>query len=323
MSNIITLTVNPAIDKSTSVAGIKPDSKLRCDPPVYEAGGGGVNISKVLKELGGSSHCMYLAGGPTGTHLKNLLDAQGIVQQVIPIEGWVRENLAVTDTLHNQQYRFGMPGPVVSQTEWEEVLERLDSNLGAGDFLAASGSLGPGMPVDFFARAAAIAGKHKAKYILDSSGEALLRGAQAGVFLLKPNLGELAMLGGVKMISFQDIHGVARKFLDENPCEMMVVSLGAQGAMLFQKESDKVTHITAPIVPLKSAIGAGDSMVAGMIFALSEGMSAVEMAKFGVACGSAATMTAGTRLCKKKDAEALYQWILTHSVDSQNIRLNA
>ena len=98
MKKIITLTVNPAIDKSTSVAGIRPNSKLRCEPPVFEAGGGGINISRVIKELGGNSLCMYLSGGATGEHLKNMLDQADIMQQIVPISGWTRENLAVTDT---------------------------------------------------------------------------------------------------------------------------------------------------------------------------------------------------------------------------------
>jgi len=127
MKNIITLTVNPAVDKSTSVAGIKAHSKLRCSTPIFEAGGVGINISKVFHELGGKSLCIYLAGGPTGRHLKDILDDLGILQQIVPVKGWVRENLAVTDTTNNQQYRFGMPGPYVSKDEWKNVLSRLNT----------------------------------------------------------------------------------------------------------------------------------------------------------------------------------------------------
>jgi hypothetical protein len=103
MKNIITLTVNPAIDKSTTVEGIKPHSKLRCTAPFFEAGGGGINVSRVIGELGGSSLCTYLAGGPTGIHLKEMLSQANILQQIIPIQDWTRENLAVTDITNNQQ----------------------------------------------------------------------------------------------------------------------------------------------------------------------------------------------------------------------------
>jgi 6-phosphofructokinase 2 len=138
MKKTITLTVNPALDKSTMVAGIRPHYKLRCTAPIYEAGGGGINISRVIKELGGTSLCMYIAGGPTGAYLKNLLEEADIIQQIVPIQAWTRENLAVMDTLNNQQYRFGMPGPPVSGSEWKNTLAKLEAVLLEGDYLVAS-----------------------------------------------------------------------------------------------------------------------------------------------------------------------------------------
>ena len=311
MNKIITLTVNPAIDKSTTVAGIKPNSKLRCNVPVYEPGGGGINVSRVIQELGGTSICMYMAGGPTGTQLQNQLTALNIVQQVIPISGWVRENLAVTDTKNNAQYRFGMPGPVVKDSEWRSALKQLDTVLSENDFLVASGSLSSGMPIDFFAQISKIVKKNKAKYILDTSGEALIKGANEGVYLLKPNLGELATLCGIEKISYVELESIAKDFIKNNPCEILVISMGPQGAMIVA--NNEVNHIKAPIVFQKSTIGAGDSMVAGMVLALAQGKSIREMATFGVACGTAATMTAGTELCKKKDVEELNKWILENS----------
>lgn len=321
MKKIITLTVNPAIDKSSTVVGIKPNSKLRCSNPIYEAGGGGLNVSRVIKELGGSSLCMYLAGGPKGNQLQEIMIDLDIRQQVIPIAGNVRENFSVTDSSNGQQYRFGMPGPVVNQSEWKNTLVQLESVLSEGDLLVASGSLSPGMPIDFFAQVSKIAQVKNAKYILDSSGEALLKGAQAGVFLLKPNLGELSALCGVSTISFTKLESLAKNFLEENPCEVMVVSLGAQGAIMVTLDS--VEHIPAPIVYQKSTIGAGDSMVVGMVLALAKGKSPTEMVQYGVACGTAATMTAGTQLCKKKDVEELNKWIMKNSESTRKIRINA
>lgn len=321
MKKIITLTVNPTIDKSTTVSGIKPNSKLRCAKPVYEAGGGGINVSRVLHKLGGNSLCMYMAGGATGKHLQDILVNLELPQHVIPIAGRVRENLSVTDTINNQQYRFGMPGPKISEREWKNTLGHLDSVLSAGDFLVASGSLCPGMPIDFYAQVSKIAQNKKVKVILDTSGDALLKGAQAGVYLLKPNLGELAKLCGVKTISFLELESVAKTFLKNNPCEVLVVSIGAQGAIMITNEI--VEYIAAPIVFQKSTIGAGDSMVAGMVYSLAKGKSLSEMAKYGVACGTAATMTPGTQLCEKKDADELFQWIANNSKSAQKIKINA
>lgn len=154
---IVTLTLNPVLDKSVTVAGINPNKKLRCTAPTYDAGGGGINVSRAVKKLGMDSLCIYLAGGPTGEHLKLLLDKAGINQVVIPIKGWTRDNLAVTDTTTNLQYRFGVPGPNVEKEEWETLLNKLEEKLEEGDYLVASGKLPPGMPDDFYVQVAEVA----------------------------------------------------------------------------------------------------------------------------------------------------------------------
>lgn len=319
MKKIITLTVNPAIDKSTSVDGIRPNSKLRCENPIYEAGGGGINVSRVLKELGATSLCMYISGGPKGNHLKAIIDSLDIPQEVIPISGDVRENLSVTDTTNNQQYRFGMPGPMVNKSEWKNTLRQLEAVLSEGDLIVASGSLCLGIPIDFFAQVSKISHKKNAKFILDTSGKALFLGAQAGAFLLKPNLEELATLCGLKTIPLLELETIAKGFIEHNPCEILVVSLGEHGAILLTQ--DAVIRAEAPIVHQKSTIGAGDSMVAGMVLALALGKSLTEMVQYGVACGTAATITSGTQLCKKKDVEELAKLILTNSNTSQKIKI--
>ena len=321
MRKVVTLTVNPAIDKSTFIEGIKPFNKLRCAKPMYEPGGGGINVSKVLKALGGTSICVYMAGGPTGTHLREMLADMEIVQQLIPISGRVRENLTVTDGLNKQTYRFGMPGPNVMENEWRSTLEHLEAILLEGDILVASGSISNGMPADFYAQVAKIAQKRKARFILDTHGEALVKGAEAGVYLLKPNLGELATLCGVPTISFAELGSMATTYLKNNPCEVMMVSLGAQGAVLATK--DRVVNISAPIVYRKNHNGAGDSMVAGMVFAMLEGKSLLEMAQFGVACGTAAIMTEGSQPCRVRDVDELYQWIRANAQNSGKIKINA
>ena len=307
LKKIVTLTLNPVIDKSVSVAGISPNTKLRCTSPTYDAGGGGINVSRALKKLGEKSLCMYLAGGPTGEHLHQILDKAGIDQLVVPIKGWTRDNLAVTDTTTNLQYRFGVPGPLVEKEEWEALLIKLEKNLEEGDYLVASGKLPPGMPDDFYVLVAEIAKSKKVRFILDTSGEALIKATKSKVFMLKPNLGELSTLCGVTSISAMELEPLAKKFLEEHDCEILVVSLGPKGALLATK--DLIEHIPAPTVLQKSTIGAGDSMVAGMVVSLLKGKTYREMVKYGVACGTAATMHEGTQLCNKDDAENLYKWI--------------
>lgn len=159
MGKIHILTLNPVLDKDTSVAGIVPHGKLRCASLTYYPGGGGLHVSRALKKLGGSSQCFYLAGG-LGTHLKDLITTVGIDQIALPIEGWTRENLSVTDTQTNLQYRFGEPGPFVQEKEWKKTLNLLDTHLKEGDYLGASGKLPPGIPDDYYARITPITNIH-------------------------------------------------------------------------------------------------------------------------------------------------------------------
>lgn len=307
MNRIITLTVNPAVDKSTTVGGISPSNKLRCSTPIYDAGGGGINVSRAIKRLHGASICIHLSGGNTGNHLVNLLNNESLKQLVIPIESSTRENFSVTDTSTNQQFRFGMPGESIQEIEWKSVLKKLDELLQEGDFLVASGSLPEGIPNNFYANVAAICKDKLVKFILDTSGEPLLKAAKSNVYLLKPNLGELSAICGVDSISILQLEDLAKDFLRKKTCEVLVVSLGAQGAMLITENLTK--HIIAPTVHSKSTIGAGDSMVAGMVFSLAQRKSLEEVVGFGVACGSATTMNSGTQLFKKEDVEILYNWI--------------
>ncbi|MCP4976271.1 MAG: 1-phosphofructokinase family hexose kinase [Maribacter sp.] len=312
MKKIITLTMNPVVDKDTSVAGIKPNAKLRCVSPSYYAGGGGINVSRAIKKLGGESLCIYVAGGPTGSHLQQLVSDDDIAQEVISIEGWTRDNLSVTDTITNLQYRFGVPGPYVKEEEWQCVLKLLEERLHIGDYLVASGKLPPGVPTDFYVKISKITDKIGAKLILDTSGVALLPSMKAKIYMMKPNLGELSILCGVDFISAFELESLSKKFLEQNNCEVLVVSMGAKGALLATK--DVTEHVLAPTVQQKSTIGAGDSMVAGMVLSLSKGRSLIEMVKYGVACGTAATIHPGTQLCTKTDADNLYNWIKENTV---------
>ncbi len=312
MPKIVTLTMNPVVDKDTHVAGIVPNKKLRCASPEYFAGGGGINVSRALKKLGGESLCVYLAGGPTGDHLQQLITTENIAQEVVSIEGWTRENLSVTDTNTQLQYRFGVPGPNVKQEEWKRVLTFLEANLEQDDFLVASGKLPPGVPTDFYVLVSKITDGNKSKLVLDTSGDALIPSMKANIYLMKPNLGELSTIMGVTSISAFDLEPLAKKFLDKHSCEILVVSLGAKGAIWGQ--GDELEHIPAPTVHQKSAIGAGDSMVAGMVHSLITGKSLGEAIKYGVACGTAATLHPGTQLCNKEDADQLYGWVVNNTV---------
>lgn len=306
MPKIITITLNPAIDKSTSVPVLVPEKKMKCTLPVFEPGGGGINVARAIKKLGGNATALYLAGGYTGKFFTQLLDRENIDSIVIEMANHTRENLIVLNSTANLQYRFGMPGPLVEDVEWKKLLDTLEKINGI-DFIVASGSLPPGVPVDIYARIASVAKRKGTKCVVDTSGEALQLAAEEGVYLLKPNLGELSSLVGSEEISTGMVDDVAATLIENGKSEVVLVSMGAAGAMLVTKQT--VKQLSAPVVKRISTVGAGDSMVAGIIMGLSKGFSILESAKYGVASGTAATINPGTELCRLEDVERLYPLI--------------
>ena len=310
MQKIITLTMNPAIDKSASVENVVPERKLRCRPPRYEPGGGGINVSRAIHKLGGESTAFYLAGGPLGEMLRNLLDQEGLNHRPINIKGLTRQNLTVYEESTGQQFRFGMPGPEVNEKEWQQLLEKLLTHDPKPAYIVASGSLPSGVPKDFYAGVARSAKEIGARMILDTSGEPLSLAVQEGVYLIKPNLREFGNLGEAEIEQETEQEALARQIIDKGQSEVVVVSLGAAGALLVEKQGYQ--RLRAPTVTIKSKVGAGDSMVAGITLKLAQGDSVVEAVRFGVAAGAAAVMTPGTELCRKEDAESLYDKIAVH-----------
>ncbi len=306
MPTIITVTFNPAIDKSTSVPVLIPEKKLKCALPVYEPGGGGINVARAIKKLGGKAVAVYLAGGYSGKTFTQLLTDELVDSIVTETRESTRENLIVLETASNQQYRFGMPGPTIREPEWQACLNSIE-NIQDVEYIVASGSLPQGVPTDIFARIAFIARKKNARLIVDTSGEALKEAVAAGVYLIKPNLGELSMLLAKEELNIELVDDAAKEVIEKGNCEVVVVSMGPAGAMLVTKEL--ALQIMPPAVKRKSTVGAGDSMVAGIVLGLTRNKSLTEAVQYGVACGTAATMNPGTELCKKEDAEHLYKLI--------------
>jgi 6-phosphofructokinase 2 len=308
MPGIVTLTLNPAVDKSAIVDRVVPEWKLRCASPRYEPGGGGINVSRAIHRLGGESVAFHTAGGPYGQQLQDLLDQEGLDHHAIALEGWTRESFTVYETSTGQQYRFGMPGPNLRDREWNRCLTELSRVDPRPAFIVASGSLPPGVPKDFYGRLTRVARDLGAKMILDTSGEPLVLGLLEGVFLIKPNLREFRELSGNEIRDESECVNLAREIVRTGQSEVVVVSLGAGGAILVWR--DGAEYLRAPTVSIKSRVGAGDSMVAGMVLSLARGHPPPEAVRFGVASGAAAVMTPGTELCHRQDAERLYGQML-------------
>ena len=301
--DIVTLTINPSLDKSTQFTGLVAEQKIRCGTPRYDAGGGGINVSKAISRLGGESLCVFTSGGSPGIKLEELVQKEGIAIKIIPTQNWTRENLVALDTNTNAQYRFCFPGTPISDVEKGNILQTIQELK--TKYLVVSGSLNEGLSPDFYQYIADFAKISGTKLIVDTSGEALKKVLEKGVYLAKPNIGELAKLIGVERLEMDEVAPAARKLIEKGSAEIVVVSLGAQGAVLVT--ATQTEFVPAPNVVKKSTVGAGDSMVGAMVWALSQNKPLKEVVQWGVACGSAATMNEGTQLFKLEDAKRLFE----------------
>jgi 6-phosphofructokinase 2 len=307
VKNVLTITLNPTVDKSSTVDAIKPEKKLRCSAPVYEPGGGGINVSRGLERLGILSVALFTSGGRTGELLENLLCNENVKILPVKVSSETRENFIVVDTSNNEQYRFGMPGDEISQEEAEAIHDKIAKLSPFPEIVVISGSLPPGIDPVFLRRLVRELKAKKVKVIADTSGDALTEILKEGVYLLKPNLGELSRLSGKDELDNELADEAAKQLINEGKAEIVVVSMGPQGAYLVTK--DENIHVPAPSVKKLSTVGAGDSMVAGMVAIMAKGGNALAMARMGVACGTAATMSKGTGLFTKENADKLYKWL--------------
>jgi len=304
MPRIVTITFSPCIDKSTSVSALLPEKKLACASPKLEPGGGGINVARAIKKLGGEVTAIYPAGGYTGKYFIELLNKEHVNSHYIETLNETRENFIVVDESTNAQYRFGMPGTILMEQEWKKILQDL-ADMNDVEYIVASGSLPTGVPVNIFAMVAEIATTKKAKLIIDTSREALKDAVDKSVFLIKPNLRELSSLVDKEYLNPDEISTAARQIIEKGKCQAVVVSMGAEGALLVTESIER--KFGPPVVDKRSTVGAGDSMVAGIVYKLANGECLENAVAYGVACGTAATMNSGTELCKKEDVERLLQ----------------
>ncbi len=305
MQQIITLTMNPTIDTSATVDHIVPEHKLRCQPPRHEPGGGGVNVSRAIRKLGGKSVTVYPVGGPTGQLLQHLLEHDGLTLRAVPIQDWTRENFVAMEATTGQQFRFVMPGPTLQETEWQHCLDLMSTLRPTPTYIVASGSLPPGVPTDFYARVARVGRTLGARVIVDTPGEPFRAAVHEGVYLAKPNLRELSDLTDHDLKDELQQEEAVVDLVRRGHCESVVLSLGAAGVLMVS--STGCERLRAPTVPIESKVGAGDSTVAGIVLSLARGMPLREAVLFGVAAGAAAVMTPGTELCRREDTERLYR----------------
>lgn len=307
MTNITTLTLNPALDISLSVDAVVPHHKIRTDPPRYDPGGGGLNVSRVCRRLGEPTTTIAPVGGPPGQRMLDLLMADDAADnapddvRAVPITGDTRQSVTVLGRQSGDEYRFVLPGPDLSPEEIEACRAEVLKAAEVCRCLVISGSMPPGVESGFVEDL--VNQLAECLVIVDTSGPALRAALTSGAYLIKPSARELASLVDGELITEADVTLAAHQVMEWANVEVLVVSIGAGGAIAVTH--DEVYRLRAPTVQVRSAVGAGDSMVAGTAVGLHRGLDLPRAVALGIASGSAAVLTDGTELCHAADVERL------------------
>lgn len=302
--SIVTLTMNPALDITVDADDVVPTEKIRCRSERYDAGGGGINVARFAGILGASVSAVFAAGGPTGVRVAGLVRASGVACQQVGIRGATRESFTVNDRRSGKQYRFVLPGPVVDDDEQLSCLEALQHAAEAAQFVVASGSLPCGVAPDFYQRVATVCARAGVPLILDTSGGGLAH-VRSGVFLLKPSVRELRECTGRPLHTEQEQMQAARELINSGVTEVVLVSLGEQGALLATS-SECVRFAAIPVAAV-SGVGAGDAMVAGVAVGLVRGWTLVRSVRYGTAAAAAKLQTPGTSTYGRGQVERYFE----------------
>jgi 6-phosphofructokinase 2 len=301
---ILTLTLNPALDMATEVGHIVPGQKLRCSDPLLDPGGGGLNVSRAIRSLGGESLALVALGGLTGDRLAGLIRAAEVTFLSILGPGETRQSLTVTETSTGKQYRFMLPGPVWGAAERSRVFTLLRATSRPGGISVISGSQPPGVPADFPGQLAV--SMPGSRVVLDTSGTALTEAVQnpiPGLVVLRMDSEEAESLAGSSLHSREDTAAFAQSLVQRGVAERVIVARGADGNVMA--DANQRIFANAAKVKVKSTVGAGDSFVAAFVLAMSRGQTNADALSFGSAAAAAAVMTDATRLCRPEEVMRL------------------
>ncbi|MGL4309137.1 MAG: 1-phosphofructokinase family hexose kinase [Paracoccaceae bacterium] len=301
---ILTLTLNPALDMATEVPTMIPGHKLRCTEPHLDPGGGGLNVSRAIKALGGDSLALVALGGLTGDRLAGLIRAEGITYLSTLGPGETRQSLTVTEAATGKQFRFMLPGPNWGAAEQARVFTMLRATSRPGGLSVISGSQPPGVPVDFPAQLAE--SMEGCRVVLDTSGPALFQAVRhpiPGLAVLRMDGEEGEELAGRKLPTLTDTADFAAELVAGGVAERVIVARGAEGNVLAEK--GRRLFSPAPKVKVKSTVGAGDSFVAAFVLALARGQDSAMGLTMGSAAAAAAVTTDATQLCRAEDVMRL------------------
>lgn len=301
---IYTVTLNPAVDRELTVPAFAFNSVLRATAWQVDYGGKGFNVSRMLRSLGAPSMALAFTGGKSGELLRDGLVSLGIETGFIWVEGETRTNVSIVNEVHDRYLKVNEPGPTIGASAQAALLDEVRAHAAPGSWWVLAGSLPPGVPADYYAQITAVVREQGGQVVLDTSGAALQQGCAAAPALVKPNDHELAQLTGVAVGNVEEIVAAAHAVRALGP-ERVVVSMGKEGALAVVGEGAWL--VAAPRIAEQNPIGAGDSLVAGLVWALDRGESLPEALRWGVACGAATAASPGTAVGERAEVEDLYR----------------
>ncbi|SDM17472.1 1-phosphofructokinase [Sediminibacillus halophilus] len=303
---IYTCTLNPSVDYIIHVEQFSQGGLNRGTNTAYYPGGKGINVSRVLQQLGQQNTALGFLGGFTGDFIKKELDKSHITHDFIETEGPTRVNMKLKST---EETEINGPGPAISVKQEQELLQKI-ACLKEGDYLVAAGSVPSTITPDFYVKAAALCRKNRVNMIADTSSQALKQIVGQEVFLVKPNHHELGELFDTTIVNVEDAVHYGQK-LHEQGAEHVIISMGGQGAVYVS--GDTYLQADVPAGEVRNTVGSGDSMVAGFLASIAAGSKPEIAFQTAVAAGSATAFQ--DDLCKRADVDSLLSHVTVHSLD--------
>jgi len=303
---IYTVTLNPAIDKTAEIPSFTAGAVNRITSLREDAGGKGINVSKCLKALGVPSVAVMILAGEAGKHLEELVKAEGLSVLCVQAEGQTRTNLKIVDTQQGQNTDINEPGPMVTGETLRALQEALRSRVCPGDVVIFAGSLPKGVPADTYGQWTEYFGAMGVRVFLDADGACMAEGVRRKPWLIKPNETELARVLGRPMDTQEQILAGGRELLDMG-ISNVVISMGGEGAFFLWE--DAVYRAKSLSVPVRSTVGAGDSVVAAMACGLAQKLSREDQIRLAMAMGAASVMQSGTQAPDRETVRKLTEQV--------------
>ncbi|MDZ4708951.1 MAG: 1-phosphofructokinase family hexose kinase [Saprospiraceae bacterium] len=308
---VLTITLNPSIDISVMVPQLIPTDKLRCERYEKEVGGGGINVAKGLRRLGIPTEALFFSGGHNGQFIESKLLAESLIIHPLRLESETRENITVTDQSNQLEYRLVNKGNVIHPENEDLLMSTIDRLELKPGYLVLSGSHPPGLSGQFVKKIAAWCQDHHCRLVLDLPAASLAETFEFHPHLIKPNLKELSQIAGKSGLTGEEAGAIAWQWVHKGYASVIVISMGDQGAIICS--NNEIHQIVPPKVKSLSTVGAGDSMVAGLIYKLHQESDLYDVLAMGIACGTAATLSRGTKLFDRDQALLLYERIKSGS----------